>query len=67
MAAFIYCYPNIRVRIQAMAAGAIADDADTYQPVACVMCQQVHLVNPLTGKLLGEQQKDIFVKPAARR
>jgi hypothetical protein len=66
MAAFIYRCPNTRVRIQALAAKAIKDDADTYQLVACVMCRQVHLVNPLTGKLLGEQQKDIFGKPAAR-
>ena len=67
MAAFIYRCPNTRVRIQALAAKAITDDADTYQPVACVMCRQVHLVNPFTGKLLGEQQKDFFSKPAARR
>ena len=65
MAAFIYRCPNTRVRIQALAAKAIKDDADTYQLVACVMCKQVHLVNPFTGKLLGEQQKDIFGKPAA--
>jgi hypothetical protein len=67
MAAFVYRCPNTRVRIQALAAEAIMDDADTYQPVACVMCQQVHLVNPFTGKPLGEQQKDIFGKPAGRR
>ena len=67
MAAFIYRCPNSRVRIQALAAKAITDDADTYQPVACAMCQQVHLVNPLTGKLLGERQEGISGKPAARR
>ena len=65
MAAFVYRCPNTRVRIQALAAEAITDDADAYQLVACVMCKQVHLVNPFTGKLLGEQQKDIFGKPAA--
>jgi hypothetical protein len=60
MAAFVYRCPNTRVRIQALAAEAITDDADTYQLVACVMCQQVHLVNPFTGKLLGEQQKVVL-------
>jgi hypothetical protein len=60
MAAFIYRCPKTRVRIQALAAEAIADDADTYQLVACVLCQQVHLVNPFTGKVLGEQQKGIL-------
>ena len=57
MAAFIYRCPNTRVRIQALAAKAITDDANTYQLVACVMCQQVHLVNPFTGKLLGDSKK----------
>ena len=52
MAAFIYRCPNTRLRIQAMATEEITENADTYQPVTCVMCQEVHLVNPFTGKLL---------------
>jgi hypothetical protein len=53
MAAFIYRCPNTRLRIQALAAEEIAEDADTYQPVTCIMCRQVHLVSPFTGKVLG--------------
>ena len=44
--------PNMGFRIQASAAEEITEDEDTYQPVTCVMCQQVHLVNPFTGKVL---------------
>ena len=36
----------------------VADDptegkAETYEPVTCTACTQVHLVNPNTGKVLG--------------
>jgi hypothetical protein len=29
------------------------DQADTYETVTCMACQQVHLVNPATGDVLG--------------
>ena len=55
--AFVYRCPNTGLRIQAIAAAEeITDDEHTFEPVTCVMCQQVHVVNLFTGKLLGEQQ-----------
>jgi hypothetical protein len=54
MAPFIYRCPNTGLRIQALAAEEITVGEDTYEPVTCVMCRQVHLVNPYTGKVLGE-------------
>ena len=54
MAAFIYRCPNTGLRIQAWAAEEVAQDEDVYEPVTCLMCQQVHLVNAATGKVLGE-------------
>jgi hypothetical protein len=35
--------------------GFVADevDPDTYQQITCIICQQVHFVNPVTGKVLG--------------
>ena len=54
MAAFIYRCPNTGLRIQALATEEITEDEDRYEPVTCVMCRQVHLVNPWTGKVLGE-------------
>ena len=38
-----------------------ADDAeygdDTYHSVTCLACQQVHMVNPTTGKVLGVEEE----------
>ena len=30
---------------------------EDYQTVTCLACQQVHLVNPTTGKVLGEDDE----------
>ena len=57
MAAFIYRCPNTGRRIQALAAEEITEDGASYQPVTCVICRQVHLVNPLTGRVLGERDE----------
>ena len=54
MAAFIYRCPNTGLRIQALAAAEMTEDENKYEPVTCVMCRQVHLVNPWTGKVLGD-------------
>ena len=54
MRPFIYRCPNTGLRIQALAAEEITEHEDTYEPVTCVMCQQVHLVNSFTGKVLGQ-------------
>ena len=51
---FVYRCPNTGLRIQALAAEEITEGEDTYEAVTCIMCQQVHLVNPYTGKVLGE-------------
>ena len=53
MAPFYRC-PNTGLRIQALAAEEITEGEDTYEAVTCIMCRQVHLVNPHTGKVLGE-------------
>ena len=52
MPPFVYRCPNTAHRIQ----GYIAEDVgpDHYEPTLCTMCQKVHLVNPTTGKVLGE-------------
>jgi len=57
MAPFIYRCPNRGLRIQALAAEEIREDEDTYDPVTCVMCRQVHLVNSFTHKVLGEDEE----------
>ena len=54
MAAFLYRCLNTALNVQ----GWVADDptegkAETYEPLTCTACTQVHLVNPKTGKVLG--------------
>jgi hypothetical protein len=32
-------------------------DVERYESVTCIACQQVHLVNPNTGKTLGIEEE----------
>jgi len=41
------------VHVQAVTAEPITTDSSTYEPVTCIMCQQVHYVN---GKVLGADE-----------
>jgi hypothetical protein len=55
MPAFLYRCPNTNLNIQ----GWIADDPDdgddnSYEAVTCLACRAVHIVNPKTGKLVGD-------------
>ena len=34
-----------------------SDDPEDYQTVTCLACKQVHLVNPTTGQVLGEDEE----------
>jgi hypothetical protein len=59
MSGFIYECPNTRLRIQAFMADDVTEDVDLYVPVTCVMCRQVHHVNPFTGNVLGAGGKAV--------
>jgi hypothetical protein len=48
---FLYRCPTTGYRVQGFVVPA---DSDAYEPVTCILCQRVHLVNPATGKVLGE-------------
>ena len=55
MAAVIFLCPNMGVPVQ----GWFADDGaenggETYEGVTCLACRRVHMVNPRTGKILGQ-------------
>lgn len=59
MPSFLYRCPNMSLNVQAW----IADDPteyadDSYEAVTCLACRQVHLVNPKTGKVLGEDDDE---------
>jgi hypothetical protein len=56
MAVFIYRCPVTGYNVQAF----VADDPtkggeDTFRSVTCTVCGRVHLVNPKTGKVVGDR------------
>ena len=55
MPAFMYRCPLTGYQVQ----GFVADDPnkdgdDTFRPLTCTVCTRVHLVNPKTGKVIGD-------------
>lgn len=57
MLAVVFRCPNTRLRVQ----GWVADDpsahadknSERYEPVTCLACTRVHLVNPKTGGVIA--------------
>jgi len=59
MAPFIYRCPTTGLRVQGWSAEELPRDGeDAYEAVTCVMCRRVHLVNPATGKVIGEDDDE---------
>jgi hypothetical protein len=64
MPSFLYRSPNMRLNVQ----GWVADDPtesddDGYEAVTCLACRRVHLVNPKTEKVLGEDEEWEMPRP----
>jgi hypothetical protein len=58
MAPLIFRCPTTGLNVQAW----FADDSSTtegeiYEPVRCLACKQMHLINRSTGKTLGNHKK----------
>jgi len=54
MPPFLYRCPNTGYPVQGFTAEKVSGkDADAIVTVACILCEQVHLVNPVIGKLAG--------------
>jgi hypothetical protein len=49
-----YRCPNTGLRVQSYACIKTSDGA--YEVVVCTICRGVHLIDPATGKVLGEDQ-----------
>jgi hypothetical protein len=48
------CCPNAAAQIRAIRAeDPYESETDAYEPVRCIACMGVHMVNPKTGKVLG--------------
>lgn len=57
MPPFLYRCPNTGLRVQGFVAEDVPDDADSYETITCLACQRVHLVNPVSGKVLGNEDE----------
>jgi hypothetical protein len=51
----MYRCPNTGNLVQGLVVDEMSGDASTYEAVNCLMCLQVHYVNPTTGKVLGAE------------
>ena len=54
MPTFLYRCPNTGYRVQGFVAEETSGDSESYEAITCIVCQRVHLVNPRTGKVVGE-------------
>jgi hypothetical protein len=57
MPPFLCRCPNTGRRVQGFVAEEASEDSETYEAVKCVACEQTHLVNPATGKVLGVEDE----------
>ena len=54
MPTMLFRCPNTGYRVQGWIAEEASDgDDNTYESLTCLACQQMHLVNPKTGRVLG--------------
>jgi hypothetical protein len=53
VATFLYRCPITGYKVQGFVAEEVSDD-DAFEPVKCIICRRVHLVNPTTGEVAGE-------------
>jgi hypothetical protein len=53
MPPFPYRCPKTGYRVQGFIAEDVSDESEGYEVITCIACQEVHLVNPTTGKVLG--------------
>jgi hypothetical protein len=58
MPTFVYQCPTTGFKVQGFVEDYVADDPargeESFEPVTCTICTRIHLVNPKTGKVLGD-------------
>jgi hypothetical protein len=58
MAAFLYRCPTTGLNVQGWCADEVGNDEETtYETVTCLACTQVHLMNTVTLKVLGSDDR----------
>ena len=54
MATFLYRCPKTRLRVQGWVADELIEaDKQSYEAMNCLACGGVHLVNPISGKMIS--------------
>ena len=56
MIAFVYRCPATGLKVQGHIAHDLID-SEAYEPVTCIACGRVHLVNPKSGKVIEPAKK----------
>jgi len=57
MPTFLYRCPHTGMNVQGWVADDPTEHDDSYHALTCNACLRVHLVNPKTGKVLGDDDK----------
>jgi len=66
MVPFIYRSPITGRNVQGFFADELPPkETETYEPVTCVLCTRVHLVNRSTGKTLGAENEKRAIRHKA--
>ena len=67
MVTVLYRCPGTGFRVQGYTAEEMPADRERYEPVTCLACKEVHLVNLKTGEVLTTQDDHppILLRPRA--
>jgi len=59
MTTFVYRCPNTGLNVQGWVADDPTEEGETerFEAVSCLACTRLHMVNPKTGKVLGEGEE----------
>jgi hypothetical protein len=57
MATFLYC-PRTALIVQGFVADDPMDDNNQYIALKCLACRATHLVDPVAGKVLGQDDEE---------
>jgi len=64
MATFVYRCPTTGLNVQAwFADDPSGDKNEVYETVKCLACAQVHLINRLTGRVVGRRRRIVLTPP----
>jgi hypothetical protein len=73
MPLFMYRCSQTGYRVQGFSAEDTSEDRHVYEPVTCLVCHQIHHVNPASGAVLeesllaGDEARRIAANIAKRR